>query len=610
MQSKVLSVIFGSNKKAKVTASGNAASYSIADIRRAEGGWAPAGYLPSGNYAILSRKTGLVIELHPKQLNEAMLRAHVGNAYCNDNYSEEDPKSKKVMFKAELLAENIRTGCDEFGPANASAIRGPGLYLDAGNQLTVHYGNAVYDQDGNPVSSKPQQGKVYVSGPGIGFNHGTPCATEVEIAELEAVFQSFNFEQSWGASASMGWMASSFFGSLIPNAPLVFLSAEPGAGKTTWVDVQHGLLGSQAVRRDGVPTVAQVLYGLADAPAPLFLDEHQPHKASKQKNAELAELLNAGFTNARVGRIARVIGSKLRHFHPPAGVALCGVDLPLFEEALESRGVRLRMARMSRSGQTKSPLLDSVNREPAEAMGAKVRRLLVTRWPVMVEARLLVHTLLLEIGHTSRAADKLSPLLAGYVALKHKALPAREALVELIAQWGLHEVQANETVSSSDTCLTVLLDRKVALWLEVGGKMVKVHTRVRDAVRLLASFTGDREARRSLERQLEMFGLKPIHKAESDTWTLAVASSEHNQGLRRMFQGTPWVAGGWADVLARSFSATRTNQRLAGDSVKVVVVRLPDAVVQPVYDEEDATADKAPESSASASRIARGEWLD
>ncbi len=609
MKNNVLSVFFGSNNKAKAEATGIAASHSIAEITWAEGGWSTAGYLPTGEYRILSRKTGLVVDLRPKQLDEATLRAFIGNSYCKDHYSEEDPKSKKVVFKAELLAEEIRTACDDFGPAEPAAVRGPGLYRDGGNRLTVNYGNAVYDQDGNPVSTKPERGQVYVSGPGLGFGPDTPCANSAEVAELEAVYESFNFEQAYGASVSMGWMASSFFGSVLPNSPSIFLSAELGSGKTTWVELQKGLLGPQAFRRDGVPTVAQVIYALQNTSAALLLDEFQPQKASKKQVADLAEVFNAGFTNAQVGRITRVIGGQMRHFNPPAGVALCGIDLPGFEDALESRGVRLRMAVLSRSGQFKSPLLDSVNREAVEAMGARIRRLLVTRWPVMNGTRLVVHQLLQEIGHTSRAADKLSPLLAGYIALKHEAVPAREVLVELIARWELNEVKANERESSKEACLNVLLDRKVVLFLDKGGKPVKAHERVRDAIRLLASLKGDREARRPLEKQLELLGLKPIFQPDSDSWRLAVASSEHNLGLRRMFQATPWAAGGWADVLARLPGATKTNQRLAGDSVKVVVVHLPVSVVQPVFDEQDdSAADITPGSDAMST--ARGEWLD
>lgn len=609
MKNNVLSVLFGSNNKAKAEATGIAAQHSIAEITWAEGGWSTAGYLPTGEYRILSRKTGLVVDLRPKQLDEATLRAFIGNSYCNDNYSEEDPKSKKVVFKAELLAEEIRTACDDFGLANPSAVRGPGLYVDAGSRLTVNYGNAVYDQAGNAVSTRPERGQVYVAGQSLGFGPETPCASNEDIAELEAVYGSFNFEQSYAASVSMGWMASSFFGSVLPNSPSIFLSAEKGSGKTTWVELQQGLLGPQAFRRDGVPTVAQVIYALQNSSAALLLDEYQPQKASKKQNGDLWELFNTGFTNARAGRITRVIAGQMRSFNPPAGVALCGIDLPAFEDALESRGVRLRMAPLSRGEQSKSPLLDSVNREAVEAMGARVRRLLVTRWPVMSETRVAVHKLLLEIGHSNRAADRLSPLLAGYVALKQAVMPTREALVELIARWELNEVKANETESTRDACLNVLLDRKVALFLDRGGKPVKVHERVRDAIRLLASCKGDREARRPLEKQLEMLGLKPIYQTDSDTWRLAVASSEHNLGLRRMFQGTPWAAGSWADVLARLPGATKTNQRLAGDSVKVVVVHLPASVVQPVFDEEDGSAAGiAPETDAI--RTVRGEWLD
>lgn len=129
------------------------------------------------------------------------------------------------------------------------------------------------------------------------------------------------------------------------------------------------------------------------------------------------------------------------------------------------------------------------------------------------------------------------------------------------------------------------------------------------AIRRLATNKDDREARRPLEKQLELLGLKPICQADADAWKLAVAASEHNQGLCRMFQETPWAAGGWAEVLGRQPGAVRTNQRLAGDSIKVAVVPLLESVVQPVFDEEaDSLVDPAP--ATSECQTVRAEWVD
>lgn len=51
------------------------------------------------------------------------------------------------------------------------------------------------------------------------------------------------------------------------------------------------------------------------------------------------------------------------------------------------------------------------------------------------------------------------------------------------------------------------------------------------------------------------------------------------------------------------------DARIAGDSIKVVVVNLPDSVVRPVYDDEDEQSADVWPVSREASTI-RGEWLN
>ncbi len=160
----------------------------------------------------------------------------------------------------------------------------------------MNYGNAVYDQSGAPIDTTPSHSLVYVSGPSIGFEPDTACATVADIHLLEATLESFEFEQSWGAMASMGWYASAAMGTVLPNSPSLIVTAEKAAGKTTWADLQTALLGQQAVRRDGVPTVAQALNAVQESSKAMICDEFEPLKVSKSQMDKLAEVFNSGFT--------------------------------------------------------------------------------------------------------------------------------------------------------------------------------------------------------------------------------------------------------------------------------------------------------------------------
>jgi hypothetical protein len=610
MKNNVLSVLFGNSDKAIKSEgpSTAAVSYSVADISRRNGGFDVAGFNLDGSYRILSRKTGRITDLGAKQLDEGNLFAALGVAYCREHFSVTDPKTKKRVFSADILADKIRHECDAFGMARPESVRGPGLYLE-GARLVVNYGTAVYDQDDKPIDTTPTTSRTYVAGENIGFDLDTPCATVADVHLLESTFESFGFEQSWGPKASLGWCASTAMGAVLPNCPAVILSAELGSGKTTWAKLQKALLGTQAVLRDGVPTEPQVLHAIQDSAKALVCDEFEPLKVSKRSMDKLAEVFNSGFTkSAGQGKFTRVIGGRLRYFNPPAGVAMCGITLPELDYALESRSVRLSLIPKVRAGHPKSPLLDNLNSDLAEGVGARMRRLLVQRQQVLRDTRTTVHQMLQNIGHADRLADTYSPVLAGYLALKHATVPNHAVLTALIAEFGLHVVKTEDNESPSDACLNVLLDRKFVLHAEKDGAKVKSHVRIRDAVRLLVALKEDKGARRVVEQQLEMLGVRTLMDCDSGTWKLAVASSQHHVGVRQLFQGTAWARGGWKDSLLRLKGAAKGQTRVAGVSIKVVFVELPASAIQPVYDDEDEQTAVAAPVPREVGTV-RGEWV-
>ena len=582
MQNNIIELIFPRYQNASLVASCNHPPQHTGAIASQDGGFEVAGFCPNGHYRILSRKSGRMVDLAPTQLGKATLFAQLGMSYCMKNYSTQHPKTGRAIFDLDLLINSIRQGCDDFGPANLEAVRGPGLYLDEA-QLVVNYGNAVYDHDGLPISTKPTNTRAYVQGEGLGFTWETPCASQADVDLVEQAFESFAFEQPWGAAASLGWFASSTLGAVLPNSPSVILTATKGSGKSTWVSLQTTLLGPQAILRDGVPSVPQVLHAVSEKSVTLICDEFEPLKRTKSQMENLAEVFNSGFTKSPgKAKFTRVMGGTLKYFNPPAGVALCGINVPDLDDALESRSVRLSMVHKIRTGESKSALLGSDNHESVQYLGARLRRLLISRWQVIRDTRLSIHKMLQDIGHTDRFADTHSPLVAGYVGLKHETVPDAPTLQSLLHQWELDAVKPDTQDLPSEACLNTLLDRKAVFHIVVAEAFEKTHLRLRDAIRIVVSLQRDPEPLRNLERQLGGLGVRPMLDASTGAWRLAVASSRDHVGIRQIFTGSAWARGGWKDTLLRLPSAVNGQARLAGDSVKVVWVVLPDSVANPL----------------------------
>lgn len=549
-------------------------------ISNPDGGWEPAGFDDNGHYVILSRKTGRLVTLSPRSLDENTLRAVVGSQYCDQNHGEHDSKLEKEVFSSTSLAGKIREECDGRGRVDLSSVRSPGFYSDTGG-LVVHFGNEVYKASGDPVDTTPGEA-VYVSGQCLGFSFNTPMATQEEVRRLEEAVRGFNFQTTFDSVALLGWFVTAVFGAVVENRPILAVTAERGSGKTTLIELLSALLGPQAFRRDGVPTVAQVIYELENRSAALLVDEFEANSAKKKPVEDFLSLVRTSFTKSTDARIARVIAGRIRLYNPPAGVLVAGIALPAFDDASDTRTVRIQMQPLTAGSQrATNPLLDLSNRNAVEELGAKIRRMLIGRWDVLVTAQKVVRRMLIGFGHEARAADLFSPLIAGYVALTSEELLSQERLAALLEECQLTTVVVRDVQRDGEVCLSLLLNRRVVIFEAVGGKLVKSHERIRDVIRRIIGSDADTETRQALIRQLEKFGLRPLWRCATNEWKLVVATSEMNSGMRRLMQGTPWSSGGWKDVLSRLPGAVMGQQRVDGMSQKVVELCISPDLISP-----------------------------
>jgi hypothetical protein len=540
-----------------------------------EGGWAAGGFDAGGDYVILSKKTGRLCVLRSAQLTEGVLRARLGTQYCDKYWSIENPHSKKREFSALTLAEHIRRACDARGEFDFKHLRGPGIYRD-GDDLVVNYGTQVRTSQGSACDVMLPPGKgAYQAGPSLGFDAETECASADDVEAFVEAVRSFGLPGRFDAVALVGWWVMAFYGAVLPHRPILAVTAEKGSGKSTLIELFGNLLGPQAIRRDGLPTVAQVIYALESKMAVLLTDEVESD-APKQAVTRFLEMARVGFSNAEVGRQSRVIGQKARLFNAPTGVLVAGTALPEFDSASESRTIRVQLEPLSGDRQHCNPLLDFGKSSEVEELGRRMRRLLIARWPVMRDTLAAASQHLRELGHEPRSADKLAPVVAGYLALTREAAPSGEELAAFVESCGLQEVRRERAPRDCEECLQTILARKVRVyWGRAMGANSSIE-RIANVIRRIASPNWPEDGRRALSRQLEEFGLRLIPDPSNSQWRLAVCTSKHHEGIKKLLQSTRWGApGAWKVVLMRIPGAMYEVQRIAGTAERVVVVSLP-----------------------------------
>lgn len=549
-------------------------------ITSSEGGWMPVGHDQDGSYMVLSRKTGQIINLQAQDLEPKKLVMLLGRSILEEHV-DLNPRTKALEFSKEDLVTTIQKSCDEMGLFDRNRLRGPGLYQDGG-ELIVNYGDYVETSNGEPVSTIPLlTGPVYRSGPSLGMTPQTPAASQADVQALVSTIESFGIRRAGDAKLLLGWFVMAAYGPAISVHPIMAVTAERGAGKTTLLELFSRLLGPQAFRRDGAPTVAQVIYELENRHAALLVDELEARRDKLVAVSNLLDTLRSGFTNSSDDRISRIIGGKKRYFNAPAGALVAGIGLPAFNSPTDSRTVRICLDALDQGSLANyQPLLDSARASETAELGSRLRRLLVTRWSVMANALRLVRSTLIALGHESRSADKYATLVAGYLALTSASMPAAEELRSLLSELELDRPQKQVAERDSDVCLKVILDRKVLMYLPRGdGSHVKAHMTIREAIQ--AVIHGPAEMRKPLTMQLEDFGVRPMWSRDSNAWRLAVCSSEHHAGMRRLMQRTDWALGGWKDVLMRQPGAEYLVQKVAKSTQRVVMMDMPAELMTP-----------------------------
>jgi len=560
-------------------------------LLRAEGGWAPLGFDDEGNSVFFSWKTGRCYVMGPKQGDPATLRARLGSDYCDQFDREHAACVEEGDTDSTGLANTIQKACEGMGKVNLAKARFPGLYLEDG-QLIVNTGTEVSTSTGKPIDVTPSKNVMYVGGKDLGFTLQTPLASEEEIQHLVETIKSFKFRSHFEEVAVLGWFVTAFFGSVLKYRPTLAISAERGSGKTTLLQLIGQLLDSQSIPRNGMPTEAQVIYALETGPAVMLLDEIESHGYRKIDWENLQKTLRNSFTRSDVEGTARVVGGKIRHFFDPSGSCIAGISLPRFtNDANNTRTIGIQMMPLPvGERRAKNPWLEFENVSEVKEVGARLRRTLVARWSVMRETVSAFRDDLCNAGHEPRAADRLAPVLAGYVALLSDKKPSRKERLELLAACGLKAKNVVVIERDCDTCWQVILGARVNMTRVIEGKTVRVPMRVREVLVKVANARTSDEERRSLITQIQQYGIRPLWDKGANQWNLLVCSSEFNKGVRSLLAKTNWANGGWKDLLSRLPNATRSTQRVDGLAEKVVVVPLADDVLTQAVEEFDLPA--------------------
>ena len=503
----------------------------------------------------------------PAKLDPATLLAICGATWLHEKFpaKSKGPSSAWGFSRTDAVQYLIRR-CQEVGVYNPPVERPEGVYLSADGQgLIVNTGTEVFRNDGYPVDEPDLNWEYTQVGKGLGISSFTTAATPKDVKEFDALFKCWKYRNPCDAMLIQGWWAMTVIAAVLSCRPPLCLTGGKGNGKTTLERVMGNLSGPAALRvSDGSSTAVGIGQALQGRAIPVYIDEAEQDAHGTVHG--IVVMARTAYSDSGEGRLVGTGSGRARAVRVVSPFMVTCIRPPLFHESDASRWVIAEIIGLKSAALRKpSKLLD---KPYAEALGARLRKLVLDRWPVFKASLAEFRVALIRQLNDGRQADTLAPLLAGFWILHHDLPPRAAEAGQMVRKLGGSTLEQQELVADEEDCLRTLLTKSVS------GQLIGERGRV-SLVEVIRCAYQDAALANT---QLQRLGMRVIRKGDGTT-VLAVAVSAVHRELLTLYSNTRFAGGGWAPVLRRLKGAVSSTQKILGVATKVIEVPLPDYLV-------------------------------
>lgn len=529
-----------------------------------------------GNYYYLSTATGQVEEISAGSHTRAMLSHLASETY----YWSRTRFINKTGVDWNAAADDLRVRCRSAGIYNPDRVRGRGAWLD-GDRSVLHIGDRCIVDGVESGLMIPGSRFVYEHSPELAMDIGAPLSTE-DANQLRQLCVAAPWESPdhMGQLLS-GWCVIAPVCGAMPWRPHLWLTSEPGGGKT-WVldNIIKPIVGPIALEVQSKTTEAGIRQTLGCDARPVIFDEAETQNERDRDRVQL--VLDLARQASSEGGAAIIKGSangKAMQYHIRSCFAFSSINVGLSQAADESRTVVL----------TLSPDTDDKKRSAAfaalKAIHAKTMtpgfsgRLLartLSLLPVIRQNAVIFAEAIARSGKPRRTGDTYGVLMAGAWSLRSRSVITAEEADKQVAgtQWVREAVVKADVDPEWKRALTILLQYRSRL-TNANGRTEDVP--IGELIRCVASGQAHGaihpfDAKLALSR----IGIKLGIDAQRAP-VLHVAN--HSSVCCELFAKTPWAAS-WLGTLTRMPGAKRNaaTVRLGGSVTKVFSLPIPDMV--------------------------------
>lgn len=475
------------------------------------------------------------------------------------------------------------TACAEKGLFNPDGtVRGVGAWKDDDGNLVYHCGKHLLTREGEQQPADIH-GKIYPAYPPIPAP-APPDSTGDPAPDIIAMLSSWKWQRpDSDPMLSLGMICILMLCGALEWRPAFWLTGDKASGKSTFQDlVGHLLGGDKGLVKSTDATKSGITSRLGHSSLPVLLDELEPGDEGSSKERDIILL----------ARVASSGGQWVRGSADQKGASGNVYSAFLFSSILipgsmgpqdRSRLITLNLDTLPRDAA--KPAMDP---RTWRKRGARLKRILIDRWPSWEDRLSLWRVALAEAGLAGRNGDNYATTLAMADMALHEALPGPDTLkgwAEKIAKAARRDT--DEIGSDAEDMIQHLLGQPydvyrrgemftVAHWIMTAAALPSAP---RELIRTTDSGITDiddqerRDAAKRANEKLAKAGLRI--KGAGDTAELFIANKPL-PGLNKLFEHSRWANGVWSQSSRRVFGAQPTDQplTLAGQRVRGVYIPL------------------------------------
>jgi hypothetical protein len=495
----------------------------------------------------------------------------------------EPPRRKDGKFDGDAAASAMTMAAAEQGIFDPEgAVRGVGAWVDDEGQLVYHMGNKVLI-GGALHDPSSHQGRIYPACAPIPHPADTLTDAADPVPDMMQALDTWHWQRpDLDGQIVMGMIGILMLGGALDWRPAFWFTGGAGAGKSQFQKwLLHIMGGEKGMIQSTDATARGIASQLGQSTLPVALDELEPGDIGSAKERAIIETARVAASGGRWMRGSsdqKGSSGQLRSTFLFSSILIPGI---LQSQDLQ-RIIVLTLLPIVEG--TKPP---NMRAETWRARGARLKRLLIDRWPSWTHRLDLWREAMAAAGIMGRDAENWGAVMAMAQMMQAEALPTPDEMAGWCAKVSRHvSADMEEQGNDADEVIVHLLSKMydpfrrgqqytIAQWLMVAAGSPGAPTG------LLGDFASDDQGRAARRKQAnEMLAPVSLRIIEAEGGPVLFVGNAKAEGISKLFAESKWAGGAWKQSLARIKGAqpspvVRTLAGLRTRGVEVPLSSLP-----------------------------------